>query len=79
MRNVKVTALENQSGSRSANRRTWSRGAQPGRGRRTPVPAPLASPGVAKAAAAAGVRSSGTVAVFLRQWERPGPPELCKR
>lgn len=33
------------------------------------------APGVAKAAAVAEVKSSGTVKVFLRQWERPRSPE----
>lgn len=35
--------------------------------------APPLTPGVPKAAAVAEVKSSGTVKVFLRQWERPRP------
>lgn len=71
IRNVKVMVLKNQSGSRSANRRTWLSKSNQEKEKWNRPPMPPPSPGVAKAAAVAEVKSSGTVKVFLRQWERP--------
>ena len=69
--NVKVMVLKNQPGSRSANRRTWLSESNQEKEKWNRLPMPPPSPGVAKAAAVAEVKSSGTVKVFLRQWERP--------
>lgn len=50
--------------------RGWMESTQE-RGDANGLPPPPPTPGVAKAAAVAEVRSSGTVKVFLRQWEGP--------
>lgn len=71
MRNVRVMVLKNQSGNRSANRRTWLSESDQGRERWNRPPTPPPGPGVAKAAVVTEVRSSGVVKVSLRQWERP--------
>lgn len=50
--------------------RGWMESSQE-RGDANGLPPPPPAPGVSKAAAVAEVRSSGTVKVFLRQWEGP--------
>lgn len=62
--------LKNQSGSRSA-KKNMAEGSLTGKKRSNWHPAPTLTPGITKAVAMAEVKSSGTVKVFLRQWERP--------